>query len=106
MPKAKINIFTNRFNYVGSEGNTIYSIGVLDNHIKLNSTTYGSSTNNKIVVGFANMLDFHIEDLYHFKYINNEYKSVKTTFDLATHKYKDEILSLAPICTAYVMDYS
>lgn len=89
----------------GGQGNIIYSIGVLDNHIKLNNTAYGSSTNNKIVVGFANMLDFHIEDLYHFKYINNEYKSVKTTLDLATYKYKDEILSSAPICTAYVVDY-
>ena len=90
----------------GGQGNTIYSIGVLDNHIKLNNTAYGSSTNNKIVVGFANMLDFHIEDLYHFKYISNTYQPVKTTLDLATYKYKDEILSSAPICTAYVMDYS
>ena len=93
----------------GGQGNTIYSIGVLDNHIKLNGKTYGSNTSNdirKIVVGFANMLDYHIEDLYHFKYKNDKYQPVKTTFDLATHKYKDEILSSAPICTAYVMDYS
>ena len=93
----------------GGQGNTIYSIGVLDNHIKLNGKTYGSSVSNdirKIVVGFANMLDYHIEDLYHFKYNGNTYQPVKTTFDLATHKYKDEILSSAPICSAYVMDYS
>lgn len=93
----------------GGQGNTIYSIGILDNHIKLNGKTYGSSVSNdirKIVIGFANMLDYHIEDLYHFKYIDDKYQPVKTTFDLATHKYKDEILSLAPMCTAYVMDYS
>ena len=89
----------------GGQGNTIYSIGVLDNHIKLNSTTYGSSTNNKIVVGFANMLDFHIEDLYHFKYINNEYKSVKTTFNSTTWKENTVETTSLPICTAYVVDY-
>lgn len=89
----------------GGQGNTIYSIGVLDNHIKLNSTTYGSSTNNKIVVGFANMLDFHIEDLYHFKYINNEYKSVKTTFNRTTWKENTVETTSLPICTAYVVDY-
>ena len=89
----------------GGQGNTIYSIGVLDNHIKLNSTTYGSSTNNKIVVGFANMLDFHIEDLYHFKYINNEYKSVKTTFNSTTWKENTVEATSLPICTAYVVDY-
>lgn len=89
----------------GGQGNTIYSIGVLDNHIKLNSTTYGSSTNNKIVVGFANMLDFHIEDLYHFKYINNEYKSVKTTFNRTTWKENTVETTSLPICIAYVVDY-
>ncbi len=89
----------------GGQGNTIYSIGVLDNHIKLNGKTYGSSTNNKIVVGFANMLDFHIEDLYHFKYINNEYKSVKTTFNNATWKENTVETTSLPICTAYVVDY-
>lgn len=89
----------------GGQGNTIYSIGVLDNHIKLNSTNYGSSTNNKIVVGFANMLDYHIEDLYHFKYINNEYKSVKTTFNNATWKENTIETTSLPICTAYVVDY-
>ena len=51
------------------------------------------------------MLDYHIEDLYHFKYIDDKYQPVKTTFDLATHEYKDEILSLAPICSVYVTDY-
>ncbi len=89
----------------GGQGNTIYSIGVLDNHIKLNGKTYGSSTNNKIVVGFANMLDFHIEDLYHFKYINNEYKSVKTTFNSTTWKENTVETTSLPICTAYVVDY-
>ena len=89
----------------GGQGNTIYSIGVLDNHIKLNSTTYGSSANNKIVVGFANMLDYHIEDLYHFKYINNEYKSVKTTFNSTTWKENTVENTSLPICTAYVVDY-
>ena len=93
----------------GGQGNTIYSIGILDNYIKLNSKTYGSDMSNdihKIVIGFANMLDYHIEDLYHFKYIDDKYQPVKTTFDLATHEYKDEILSSAPICSVYVMDYS
>lgn len=92
----------------GGQGNIIYSIGVLDNHIKLNGKTYGSSTSNdirKIVVGFANMLDFHIEDLYHFKYINNEYKSVKTTFDFTTWKENTVETTSLPICTAYVVDY-
>lgn len=92
----------------GGQGNTIYSIGVLDNHIKLNGKTYGSSMSNdirKIVVGFANMLDYHIEDLYHFKYMNNEYKSVKTTFDLATWKEHTVETTSLPICTAYVVDY-
>lgn len=92
----------------GGQGNTIYSIGVLDNHIKLNGKTYGSSTSNdirKIVVGFANMLDFHIEDLYHFKYINNEYKSVKTTFNSTTWKENTVENTSLPICTAYVVDY-
>lgn len=91
------------------EGSAIYSIGILDNHIRLNSKTYGSDMSNdihKIVIGFANMLDYHIEDLYHFKYKNDKYQPVKTTFDLATHKYKDEILSSAPICSAYVVDYN
>ena len=89
----------------GGQGNTIYSIGVLDNHIKLNGKTYGSSTNNKIVVGFANMLDYHIEDLYHFKYINNEYKSVKTTFNSTTWKENTVETTSLPICTAYIVDY-
>ena len=90
------------------EGSTIYSIGVLDNHIKLNGKTYGSSMSNdirKIVIGFANMLDFHIEDLYHFKYINNEYKSVKTTFNSTTWKENTVETTSLPICTAYVVDY-
>ena len=93
----------------GGQGNTIYSIGVLDNHIRLNGKTYGSDMSNdirKIVIGFANMLDYHIEDLYHFKYNGSTYQHVKTTFDLATHEYKDEILSSAPICSVYMMDYS
>lgn len=92
----------------GGQGNIIYSIGVLDNHIKLNGKTYGSSMSNdirKIVVGFANMLDYHIEDLYHFKYINNEYKSVKTTFNNATWKENTVETTSLPICTAYVVDY-
>lgn len=92
----------------GGQGNIIYSIGVLDNHIKLNGKTYGSSTSNdirKIVVGFANVLDYHIEDLYHFKYINNEYKSVKTTFNNATWKENTVETTSLPICTAYVVDY-
>lgn len=89
----------------GGQGNIIYSIGVLDNHIKLNGKIYGSSTNNKIVVGFANMLDYHIEDLYHFKYINNEYKSVKTTFNNTTWKENTVETTSLPICAAYVVDY-
>lgn len=93
----------------GGQGNTIYPIGVLDNHIKLNGKTYGSSASNnirKIVVGFANMLDFHIEDLYHFKYIDNEYKPVKTTFSITTWKENTVEITSPPKCTAYVMDYS
>lgn len=92
----------------GGQGNTIYSIGILDNHIKLNGKTYGSSMSNdirKIVVGFANMLDYHIEDLYHFKYMNNEYKSVKTTFNSTTWKENTVETTSPPICTAYVVDY-
>lgn len=92
----------------GGQGNTIYSIGVLDNHIKLNGKTYGSNMSNdirKIIIGFANMLDFHIEDLYHFKYINNEYKSVKTTFNNATWKENTVETTSLPICNAYVVDY-
>ena len=91
----------------GGSQTTIYPLGILDNHIKLDGITYGSTTNNKIVVGFANMLDYLQEGLYHFKFINNEYRPVKT--ELLDHSSSSPGPVDTPTsytCTAYVMNYS
>ncbi len=94
--------------FFGGSQTTIYPLGILDNHIKLDDVAYGSTTNNKIVIGFANMLDYLQEDLYHFKFINNEYKPVKT--ELLNHSSSspgpiDSVIEDGFTCTAYVMSY-
>jgi hypothetical protein len=91
----------------GGAGTTIYPLGILDNHIKLDGTIYGSSF-GKIVVGFDNMLDFNQDDMYHFKYINGEYKPVKTVFNYtsSTPNYVTTQRAEDYTCTAYIMKYS
>ena len=92
---------------LGGGQTTIYPLGILDNHIQLDGTTYGSTANNKIVVGFANMLDYLQEDLYHFKFINNEYRPVKTALlDYSGSSPGPVDTPTSYTCTAYVMNYS
>ena len=92
-----------------SNGCTHFSIGFLDNHIKIGGTTYGrdiGSTNKKVVVGFKKLFDYKYEGLYHFHYDeeSNSYKSVVSTYNSTTGDYD---LTERPVtCTAYVMDYS
>lgn len=92
---------------LGGGQTTIYPLGILDNHIQLDGITYGSSTSNGIVIGFANMLDYLQEDLYHFKYINNEYRPVKTSLlDYSSSSQGPVDIPTSYTCTAYIMNYS
>lgn len=66
-------------------------LGVLDNYIKINDIHYGSTTNNKIVVGLKNVYDYKFEDLYHFVY------------NSSTNKYEMSTSNIE--CTVYIMTY-
>lgn len=44
-------------------------LDVLDGHIKIGSTTYGSNTSNHlVVVGFKDVFDYTNDDNHHFHY--------------------------------------
>lgn len=61
-------------------------LGQLDDHIQIGSTLYGSTKNNKVVVGFKNAFDYKYSDYLHFtKSSNNNFVSTNAT------------------CTAYVV---
>lgn len=104
--------FTNSDQMVGESlmtsrvGCTHFSIGFLDKYIKINGITYGSTINNKVVVGFKKLFDYKYEGLYHFHYnaSSNSYKSVISTYNSSTGSY--DLVERPVTCTAYVMDYT
>lgn len=90
----------------GGTGGMYFSLGLLDNHIALNGTQYGSNY-HKVIVGFDNMFDFKYEDAYHFKYDGTNYNPVKTwySYNSATGECTPEQSSASYTCTAYYVDY-
>lgn len=89
----------------GGGQSMICSLGILDNYIKLDGAVYGSET-NQVIVGFKNMLDFHQEDLYHFRYdtATKTYYPVTVQYDYETKQLTETKLS-GFTCTAYIMPY-
>ena len=88
-----------------------YPLGILDNHIVLNDVTYGSQVQSgggahKVVIGFADMLDFTQDDLYHFKWDGSEYKPVKIVYNEQNKAVSIVQRNTNYTVTAYVMNYS
>lgn len=54
-------------------------LDVLDGHIKIGNTTYGSTVNNKVVIGFKDVFDYTNDDYHHLMYdsINDMYVLTK-----------------------------
>lgn len=48
-------------------------LDVLDGHIQIGDIRYGSTINNKVVIGFKDVFDYTDEGYHHFKYINGSY---------------------------------
>ena len=91
----------------------IYPLGLLNNHIQIDSTNYGGSietygtSHTKVVVGFKQMYDHQYSDLYHFRYDSstNTYRPVRVIYDANTNTYPCQSIT-ALECEAYVMNYS
>lgn len=89
-----------------SDAGHIYPLGLLNNHVQIGNTVYGTdSVTGKVIVGFKQMYDYKYEDLYHFRYENGEYKPVRVIYNAQSNTYLSETLT-NPVVTAYVMNYS
>ena len=88
----------------GGTGNMYFSLGLLDNYMMLNGVRYGSKINNKVVASFDRMFDYKCEDLYHFKYVNGEYKAVAVTYDYNEQSTHQKDFASGYVCTAYIMN--
>lgn len=52
-------------------------LDVLDGYIQIGDTRYGSTINNKIVIGFKDVFDYTNDDCHHFKYVGTNYVLTK-----------------------------
>lgn len=61
-------------------------LDVLDGHIKIGSTTYGSTVNQNVIIGFKDVFDYMNDDNHHFKYDSetNSYVLTKNQSNIYT----------------------
>ena len=100
-PSSQINTDSLYDGFTASYSDRCFPLGFLDNHITIDSISYGSTlyaSDNKIIVGFKNVFDYKFEELHHFHYYSTgassgEYRLVEANNSSLNY-------------SAYVMDYS
>ena len=93
-PNKQINIESQYCGYTSSYSDRCLPLGILENYIKIGSTTYGRNAHpsHKVLIGLKNVYDYDYEDKYHFRYnyTLNEYEPVNGNYS----------------CNAYIMQYT